>query len=50
MTFKEYVEHMNQILKDHPEWAELEAVASEHWEEDGIAFPEPNEGGTFIYV
>ena len=45
MTFKEYVEHIVQLLKEHPEWAELEVSPCEHWEEDSIAFPELNERG-----
>lgn len=39
MTFKEYVEKINEILKENPNWAELEVIPVEKWAEEDIVFP-----------
>jgi hypothetical protein len=49
MTFKEYVEKIDALLKEHPEWAGLPVFAAEHWAEEGVAFPEHDDQG-FIWV
>ena len=39
MTFKEYVERINKLLEENPDWAKLEIIPVEKWAEEGVIFP-----------
>lgn len=39
MTFKEYVEGVNKMLKDNPELGNLEMEQTERWEEEEVRLP-----------
>ena len=40
MKFKEYVEGVNKMLKEHPEYAEMEMEQTERWAGDEVLLPE----------
>ena len=55
MKFKEYVEGVNKMLKEHPEYGEMEMEQLERWEGDEVLLPERFEDNEYynpdiIYV
>lgn len=40
MKFKEYVEGVNKMLKEHPEYGEMEMEQTERWAGDEVLLPE----------
>jgi len=40
MKFKEYVEGVNKMLKEHPEYGEMEMEQTERWAGDEVTLPE----------
>ena len=39
MTFAEYVNQIDRILEEHPDWANLPVQTIEKWEDDPVVFP-----------
>ena len=39
MKFKEYVEGVNQMLKDNPEYGEMEMEQVDRWEGEEVTLP-----------
>ena len=40
MKFREYVEGVNKMLEEHPEYGEMEMKQIEKWEGDEVTLPE----------
>lgn len=39
MKFGEYVDGVNKLLKEHPEWADLEMEQTERWDCEEVRLP-----------
>ena len=39
MTFKEYVDGVNKMLEEHPEWGDLEMEQTERWDSENVCLP-----------
>lgn len=40
MKFKEYVEKVNKMLEEHPEYGEMEMEQTERWAGEEVILPE----------
>lgn len=40
MTFQEYVDGINKMAEEHPEYLELEMYQIERWDGDAVGLPE----------
>lgn len=47
MTFKEYVDGVINLLKEHPEWGDMPMMTVEKWEGDDVTLPEINNSDYF---
>ena len=39
MTFKEYVEGVNKMLEEHPEYGDMEMEQTERWDDEEVCLP-----------
>ena len=47
MTFREYVEGVINLLKEHPEWGDMPMMTIEKWEGDEVTLPELSDSDYF---
>ena len=40
MTFKEYVDGVNKMLEEHPEYGEMEMEQTERWADEEVTLPQ----------
>ena len=39
MKFKEYVEGVNKMLEEHPEYSDMEMEQTERWDDEEVCLP-----------